>query len=81
VHVAFVCESFYVQFSENFLGESYSSSGNNNKNDNIEREMTTTTHHTMQMYARNGSYVIPGVYDIELQDAGWILVASIMIFR
>lgn len=43
--------------------------------------MEMTTHHTMQMYARNSSYVIPGVYDIELQDAGWILVASIIIFR
>ena len=40
-----------------------------------------TTQHTMQMYARNSSYVIPGVYDIEMHDAGWILVASIMIFR
>lgn len=40
-----------------------------------------TSQYTMEMYARNSSYVIPGVYDIELHDAGWILVASIMIFR
>ncbi|XP_070492309.1 putative ammonium transporter 3 [Chironomus tepperi] len=34
----------------------------------------------MESYVRNNSYVIPGVYDIEIQDAGWIMIASIMIF-
>jgi hypothetical protein len=41
----------------------------------------TTTIYTMESFARNASYVIPGVYDIEVQDAAWIMVASIMIFR
>lgn len=34
----------------------------------------------MSEYARNGSYVIPGVYDIETIDAGWVLLASIIIY-
>ncbi|KAG5673240.1 hypothetical protein PVAND_003303 [Polypedilum vanderplanki] len=34
----------------------------------------------MESFARNSSYVIPNVYDIEIQDASWIMVASIMIF-
>lgn len=38
------------------------------------------THHTINSYARNGSYVIPGVYDIEQDDVAWIMVASIIIF-
>lgn len=39
-----------------------------------------TSLHTMQSYARNESYVIPGVYDIETQDVAWVMVASIIIF-
>ncbi|CRK86663.1 CLUMA_CG000499, isoform A [Clunio marinus] len=38
------------------------------------------THHTINSYARNDSYVIPGVYDIEQDDVSWIMVASIIIF-
>lgn len=38
------------------------------------------THHTMSSYARNSSYVIPGVYDVEQDDVAWIMVASIIIF-
>jgi ammonium transporter, Amt family len=36
--------------------------------------------HSINSYARNTSYVIPGVYDIEQSDAGWVMVASIIIF-
>lgn len=38
------------------------------------------TLHSINSYARNSSYVIPGVYDIETQDVAWVLVASIVIF-
>lgn len=38
------------------------------------------THHTINSFARNASYVIPGVYDIEQDDVAWIMVASIIIF-
>lgn len=44
------------------------------------RGMTTVNYYKMESYSRNNSYVIPGVYDIEIQDAGWIMIASIMIF-
>ena len=31
-------------------------------------------------FARNSSYVIPGIYDLELEDSNWVLTSSFIIF-
>lgn len=30
--------------------------------------------------ARNSSYVIPGLYDLSVEDANWVLTSSFIIF-
>lgn len=30
--------------------------------------------------ARNSSYVIPGVYDLSVEDSNWVLTSSFIIF-
>jgi ammonium transporter, Amt family len=31
-------------------------------------------------FARNSSYVIPGIYDLEIEDTNWVLTSSFIIF-
>ncbi len=33
-----------------------------------------------QTYARNSSYVIPGIYELEVEDTNWVLTSSFIIF-
>lgn len=33
-----------------------------------------------QSWARNNSYVIPGVYDLTVEDTNWVLTSSFIIF-
>lgn len=33
-----------------------------------------------QFYPRNNSYVMPGVYDVPIEDTNWVLTASFIIF-
>ena len=33
-----------------------------------------------QSYARNSSYVIPGLYDLNVEDTNWVLTSSFIIF-
>ena len=35
---------------------------------------------TFKYFPRNNSYAIPGVYDLEIADASWILTTSLFIF-
>lgn len=38
---------------------------------------TTTAFHTT---SRNSSYVIPGMYDLTVEDSNWVLTSSFIIF-
>lgn len=31
-------------------------------------------------FSRNSSYVIPGIYDLEIEDTNWVLTSSFIIF-
>lgn len=31
-------------------------------------------------FARNSTYVIPGIYDLEIEDTNWVLTSSFIIF-
>lgn len=42
-------------------------------------ERDNTTIHS-QSWARNNSYVIPGVYDLTQEDTNWVLTSSFIIF-
>lgn len=46
-------------------------------------EINSTSTHKVgpsQSWARNNSYVIPGVYDLTLEDTNWVLTSSFIIF-
>lgn len=36
--------------------------------------------HTFQYFSRNNSYAIPGMYDLDIADAPWILTTTLIIF-
>lgn len=33
-----------------------------------------------QSFNRNSSYVIPGIYDLAIEDTNWVLTSSFIIF-
>jgi hypothetical protein len=41
---------------------------------------TSTASHAFNTFARNSSYVIPGIYDLEIEDTNWVLTSSFIIF-
>lgn len=44
---------------------------------NSKENATNTAFHTT---ARNSSYVIPGMYDLTVEDSNWVLTSSFIIF-
>ncbi|CAO1387079.1 unnamed protein product [Diamesa serratosioi] len=42
--------------------------------------ITATQTNAFQSFARNSSYVIPGIYDLEIEDTNWVLTSSFIIF-
>ena len=45
----------------------------------MENSSATQTN-AFQSFARNSSYVIPGIYDLEIEDTNWVLTSSFIIF-
>lgn len=43
-------------------------------------ENSTFTPSAFRSNARNSSYVIPGVYDLSVEDSNWVLTSSFIIF-
>lgn len=43
-------------------------------------ENSTFTQSAFRSTARNSSYVIPGVYDLSVEDSNWVLTSSFIIF-
>lgn len=42
--------------------------------------ISSTQSSTFRTFARNSSYVIPGVYDLNTEDTNWVLTSSFIIF-
>jgi hypothetical protein len=41
---------------------------------------TVAASNAFNSFARNNSYVIPGIYDLEVEDTNWVLTSSFIIF-
>lgn len=41
---------------------------------------TASASNAFGSFARNSSYVIPGIYDLEIEDTNWVLTSSFIIF-
>lgn len=41
---------------------------------------TATQANAFNSMAKNSSYVIPGVYDLSVEDTNWVLTSSFIIF-
>lgn len=41
---------------------------------------STSSSGAFQTTARNSSYIIPGVYDLSIEDTNWVLTSSFIIF-
>lgn len=41
---------------------------------------TAAASNAFNSFARNSSYVIPGIYDLEIEDTNWVLTSSFIIF-
>lgn len=40
----------------------------------------STASNAFKKFARNSSYVIPGIYDLAIEDTNWVLTSSFIIF-
>lgn len=41
---------------------------------------TASASSAFKSFARNSSYVVPGMYDLEIEDTNWVLTSSFIIF-